>query len=108
MFRFAVQGLLFQDPAAPVGGARSGGPTCEFCECGLAADGAVLKTSERARKLARIDEKIEKLEGELAAAKAANTELQTQLTAAVAELQDLKQSRPAPASSQARGLHFGD
>jgi septal ring factor EnvC (AmiA/AmiB activator) len=101
-----VQGVLSQDPAAPVGG-RSGGPTCEFCNCSLAADGAVLKTSDRARQLARIDEKIERLEGELAAAKAANTELQTQLTAAVTELQDVKQSRPAPAA-KSRGLHFGD
>ena len=90
------------DPAAPIG-ARSGGPTCEFCGCNLAADGAVLKTSARARELARIDEKIERLETDLATARARVTELETQLAAATAEL---AQPRPAPPAPAARGLHF--
>jgi len=94
------------DPAAPAGG-RSGGPTCEFCGCSLAADGAVLKTSDKARQLARIDEKVERLETDLAAARARVTEAEGQLAAAVAELRALKESQPAPAPPGAgRGLHF--
>jgi len=90
------------DPAAPVGSRSQGGPTCEFCGCQLAADGAVLKTSQRARELARVDERIERLESDLATARGRVTELETELAAAIA--------RPAPAPEPAprRGLHFGE
>lgn len=100
---FGVAGLCFQDPGAP-GGARTAGVTCEFCECGLAGDGAVLKTSARARQLARIDEKIEKLEQDKATALARVTELETQLAAALAKLAAIP---PIPAPEPRRGgLHF--
>lgn len=104
---FGVRFPFFQvvDPVAPAGGQSQGaGPVCEFCGCKLGADGAVLKTSERAKQLARVDERIERLESDLAAARGRVTEVEGQLGAAVSELQELRQSRPAPAGD--RGLHF--
>lgn len=90
-------GPLFQtvgDPAAPGGGSGTfRGCTCDFCNCTLAADGGVLKMSPRARELAKIEDKIERLELDLAAAKAAAAAAETQLTAARADLA----RRPVPA-----------
>lgn len=65
---------------------------CDFCGCTLAADGAVLRTSDRAKTLARVDERIDRLTEDLAAAKADAQEVRQQLTAAKAELE----RRPAP------------
>lgn len=103
---FAVALPLNQDPAAPGGSRSNGGPTCEFCDCGLAADGAVLRTSEKARKLARIEEVIERVEGERDTARGRVTELEAQLAAAVTELATLRAARPEPPAPAARGLHF--
>ena len=38
---------------------------CDFCGCELAADGGVLKTSERAKQLERADKEITDLQGRL-------------------------------------------
>ena len=38
---------------------------CDFCGCELAADGGVLKTSERAKQLERADKEITDLQGKL-------------------------------------------
>lgn len=106
---FAVMLPMHQvDPAAPAGFSGRGGCTCEFCGCGLAADGAVLRTSDKARKLARIDERIETLEGELVTARGRVTEAEQQLAAAVAELKALKDARPPAPAPAARGLHFSE
>lgn len=103
MFRFFAVALpLLQDPAAPPGRA-GGGVTCEFCGCGLAADGAVLRTSDRARGLARIEEKIERIETDLTAARTRVTELEGELAAAVAKLAAVP---PTPAPPRPAGLHF--
>jgi hypothetical protein len=104
---FSVAQPFHQDPAAPAGGQSQGaGPVCEFCGCKLGADGAVLKTSERAKLLARVDERIERLEADLAGARARVTEVEGQLAAASTELQQLRQGpRPAPAAER-HGLHF--
>lgn len=38
--------------------ARRGGIECGFCECQVAPDGGILRTSDRARKLAKADDLI--------------------------------------------------
>jgi hypothetical protein len=68
------------DPPEPE---RKGRPTrvrCDFCECELGADGGVLKTSEKARKLEGAEREINDLQGRLA------TKQQ--------ELEDLKAPKP--------------
>jgi hypothetical protein len=104
---FAVRGVLLQDPALPTGARSNGGPTCEFCSCGLAADGAVLRTSQRAKDLAKIEITLERAQEDLAKAQASVTELTAQLAAAVAKCQELSQQLPAPAARRG-GLHFDD
>lgn len=103
---FGVAERCFQsDPGAPGGGAPRGHIECGFCGCGLGADGGVLKTSTRARELARIDEKIERLEGELATARGRVTELTGELAAAVAKLAAVPPV-PEPPAPRRGGLHF--
>lgn len=38
---------------------------CDFCECELAADGGVLRTSEKAKKLEKAEKEINDLQGRL-------------------------------------------
>lgn len=53
--------------------------TCGYCECVLALDGGVLRTSERVKALNAQEDRIEKLKLQLA-------QLETDLTAARAEV----------------------
>lgn len=97
MFRFgAIQYPLFSpdDPLAPGTGGSAGRVKCDFCACSLAADGAVLTTSPRARELAKIEETLEKSQAELATTKATLQTTAAELADAKAELVRL---RPAPA-----------
>jgi hypothetical protein len=55
---------------------------CDFCECELASDGGVLKTSERAKTLERADKEI--------------TDLQGKLDTKTQELEDLRAKEKAP------------
>lgn len=54
---------------------------CDFCECELAGDGGVLKTSEKAKKLERADKEIADLQGRLDTANQKAEDLQGKLNA---------------------------
>jgi hypothetical protein len=75
------------------GGSATGRVTCEFCKCGLAADGGVLKRSERAKALMDLEDDLAKTKKELVDVTRAHAKLDEQLTAAKAELAN----RPAVA-----------
>lgn len=69
-----------EPPAVPP--ARRGGIECAFCECQIAPDGGVLKTSDRARALAKSADTIADLRATIADLKA--------------EIATLKAAHPAP------------
>jgi hypothetical protein len=74
---------IIDPPVVPPEPEKKGRPVrvrCDFCECELGADGGVLKTSEKARKLERAEREINDLQGRLATAKQ--------------ELEDLKAPKP--------------
>lgn len=64
-----------ETPPAVVPAARRGGIECAFCECQIAPDGGVIKTSERARALAKAEDTIAALKSQLDAANAKIREL---------------------------------
>lgn len=62
----------------PAPASRTAKITCGYCDCTLAADGGVLRVSERSKDLNRQDEKLENLRAKIA-------QLETELSTAHAE-----------------------
>jgi len=56
--------------------------TCGYCDCVLADDGGVLRSSERVKALNKQEETIEKLRSDLTKAQDALTTVQAELTSA--------------------------
>lgn len=72
------ESLIPNTPPAPAPAAaveRSHNVTCGYCECRLAADGGVLRISERVKALNKQEERIEQLRSDV-------TKLQADLDAA--------------------------
>lgn len=60
---------------------------CDFCQCELGADGGVLKTSDKAKKLEKADAEISRLKKDI-------EDLQGRLDTAKQELESLKAPKP--------------
>lgn len=74
----AIAAVVVPAPGVPAG-SGSGSVTCEFCDCRLLRDGAVLRTSDRARAFQRADETIADLKAEIARLKKEKIELETRI-----------------------------
>ena len=70
---------------------------CDCCESTLGADGGIIKTGERAKKFARGEDKLDKLEAEIVELKERLAKTSERLHAAELELQ---QDRPKPSSDR--------
>lgn len=73
---------------------------CDFCECELAADGGVLRTSEKAKQLERAEKEILDLQGRLETAQHDLEELRAPKPESIPEPQNGPTRVPgAPAKS---------
>jgi len=66
---------------------RSASIVCDCCGCTLGADGGIIKTGDRAKKLARIEDKFDTLTAELAEEKERHAKTATRLSEVERELQ---------------------
>jgi len=80
------------DPLAPAGGSGLAPKriNCEFCDCQLASSGEVLKRSTRAKELIALEETVDDLRAEVAAAKAAVLAAEQATATATAALADVQ------------------
>lgn len=62
---------------------------CEFCQCELAADGGVLKTSQRAREFRDVDDNLARALSDVQAARSEITRLTAELQTANARIGQL-------------------
>lgn len=75
------------EPAPPTSFPRV--MTCGHCGCTLARDGGVLTRGQRAASMVRLEERAERLETELEAARLASANVQAKLEAAEDQLRAL-------------------
>lgn len=67
--------------------------TCDYCQCSLAADGGVLVTSDRAKDLNRLEERIEVLTREISGHQATIQALTTERDEARSALAAIERER---------------
>jgi hypothetical protein len=67
-------------PTPPTPEIRRRGNVCEFCECRLTGDGEIINMGEKAKRMRKSQEEIEKLEGIIATLRQEKEDLQRKVT----------------------------